>query len=72
MFPFFSFAATPLRAAADKATAAADATKAASSDAVDPSNPVIAPDYVPWKEYKNEYYRKRGYTVAGKDWTVRI
>ena len=38
---------------------------------MDPSNPEISPSVVPWKEYKNEYYAKRGYTVAGKDWKVR-
>jgi len=35
---------------------------------VDPSNPEIAPSYAPWKVFKNEYYEKRGYTVASKDW----
>jgi hypothetical protein len=39
--------------------------------AVDPSNPQIAPTIIPWKEYKNEYYEKRGYDVVGKDWKVR-
>jgi hypothetical protein len=38
---------------------------------VDPNDPHIAPTLVPWKEYKNEYFRKRGYTVAGPDWKVR-
>ena len=37
---------------------------------VDPSNPEISPSVIPWKQYKNEYYEKRGYTVAGKDWKV--
>ncbi len=67
-------AARPLlAAAADKGAAAAAGAGAgaASSKPVDPNNPVIAPSYVPWKEYKNEYYRKRGFQLADKDWTVR-
>lgn len=36
---------------------------------MDPSNPVIAPSAIPWREYKNEHYTKRGYTLAEKDWT---
>lgn len=35
---------------------------------MDPENPEIAPSYAPWKQWKNEYYEKRGYKVASKDW----
>jgi hypothetical protein len=59
------FAATrPLQQAADKAGASA------TSAAVDPNDPIIAPAAVEWREYKNEYYKKRGYKLAPKDWTV--
>lgn len=39
---------------------------------VDPSNPEISPSFAPWKSFKNEYYEKRGYTVASKDWKVCV
>lgn len=35
---------------------------------VDPSEPEIAPSFEISKEYKNEYYKKRGFKVADKDW----
>ncbi len=73
-FPFFlsspspSFvAARPLTAAAGDKGAAAAAPKAG---AVDPNNPEIAPAALPWQDYKNEYFKKRGYTIASKEWTV--
>lgn len=59
------FAATrPLLQKAEKPAAAA-------ASAVDPNDPIIAPAAVSWREYKNEYFKKRGYTLAPKDWTVR-
>ena len=35
---------------------------------VDATNFEIAPTTTPWKQYKNEYYEKRGFKVAPKDW----
>lgn len=52
---------------------AADAGAAAGKTKynVDGSNFEIAPSTIPWKNYKNEYFEKRGYKVAPKDWKVR-
>lgn len=35
---------------------------------VNPEDPVIAPTIIPWQEYKNERYAKRGFTIAPKEW----
>jgi len=59
----FAAATRPLRQAADKATPAAGGVAAPG-----PDNFQIAPTIIPWKAYKNEFYEKRGYTVAPKDW----
>jgi hypothetical protein len=55
-----------------KTTAAPVAGEAASKTPVGPDNFEIAPTVIPWKNYKNEHYEKRGYKVADKSWTVSI
>lgn len=35
---------------------------------VDPNDPQISPDIRPDNDYKNEFFRKRGFTVAPNDW----
>jgi hypothetical protein len=59
-------AAASLRAAAAAPTGAAPATAKQGYEAME-----IAPTTVPGREYKNEYYAKRGYKLADKSWTVR-
>ena len=59
-------ATRPLLQSAEKGAAAGGAATLPG-----PDNFQIAPTIIPWKEYKNEYYEKRGYNVASKDWKVR-
>lgn len=51
---------------ASAASAAADNKKPASL--VDPNDPQISPDTRPWADFKNEFYKKRGFTVAPDNW----
>ena len=51
-------------------TAATTKTETSAKTPIGPENFEIAPTLIPWKNYKNEHYEKRGYKVADKSWTV--
>lgn len=70
--PFHRSHAAATRPALQQAAEAGSAAAPAKGQKynVDATNFEIAPSTIPWKGYKNEYFEKRGYKVAPKEWKV--